>query len=140
MMFIQLVRESFTDKATEGKLFVNGTFECYTLEDKDRKLEEDGEKVYGKTAIPRGSYEVVVTHSNRFKKDLPLLLDVPQFEGVRIHSGNTSRDTEGCILVGSINHEDHDDFVGASKAAFKPLMEKLQEALSNEEEVILEIV
>lgn len=139
-MYMQLVRESFTDNATEGKLFVNGTFECYTLEDKDRKLEEEGEKVYGKTAIPRGKYDISITFSNHFHKDLPLLADVPQFEGVRLHSGNSSKDTEGCILVGAVNHNDRDDFIGQSKAAFKPLMGKIEEALKNDEQVTIEIV
>ena len=80
---------------------------CNTLEDKDRGLRQDtklaeikNKKVYGKTAIPSGSYECVYTYSNRFKKMLPLLLNVKGFEGIRIHSGNSAKDTEGCILVG----------------------------------------
>lgn len=139
-MYMQLVREHFTETSTEGKLFVNGTFECHTLEDTDRKLEDGGEKIYSKTAIPRGKYDIKVSYSNHFKKPLPILLDVPQFEGVRIHSGNTSRDTEGCIIVGLTNANGTDDFIGNSKAAFKPLMAKIEEALLNEEEVTLEIV
>jgi hypothetical protein len=72
-MHLQLVRESFTDKATEGKLFVNGQFECYTLEDQDKFLESGGLKIVGDTCIPRGTYEVKLTMSNRFRKTLPLL-------------------------------------------------------------------
>ena len=137
---MQLVREGFGEKSTEGKLFVNGTFECYTLEDKDRKLEDGGEKVYGKTAIPRGKYNVITSYSNRFKKILPLIEDVPGFTGVRIHPGNTSEDTEGCILVGQNNDSDTDDFIGSSRLAFVVLRDKLLQALMSDEEVTLEIV
>ena len=96
------------DGYTISRLYVNGElFGCNTLEDADRGLRQDMQleeikkkKVYGKTAIPRGSYECVYTYSNRFKKMLPLLLNVKGFEGIRIHSGNSAKDTEGCILVG----------------------------------------
>ncbi len=135
-MYLQLVRESFTDKATKGKLFVNGEFECYTLEDKDRSLEDGGEKVYGETAIPRGIYTVQLTYSNRFKTILPLLLDVPQFTGIRIHKGNYSKDTDGCILVGKRNIEDNDNWIGDSKSALTALMAKLEVA----DEITLEII
>lgn len=89
-------KESFTP----GKLYYNGLFLCYTCEDLDRKLEDGGLKVKTRTAIPRGIYNVVISLSNRFKKLLPELLRVPQFVGIRIHSGNTAEDSEGCILVG----------------------------------------
>ena len=138
-MYIQLVRESFTDKATEGKMFVNGTFECYTLEDMDRGLEDGGTKVYGLTAIPRGKYEIKLTMSPRFGILLPLLLDVPGFSGVRIHKGNTSKNTEGCILVGANNSKDDDDFIGSSKIAFDKLMAQMTEVPDNEP-ITLEIV
>ena len=135
-MYLQLVRESFGDKATEGMLILNGTTECFTLEDKDRKLEDGGEKVYGETCIPRGIYEVELTYSNRFKRILPLLLNVPQFRGVRIHAGNTSDDTEGCILVGNKAVESNDDFIGESRIAFDRLMTKLESA----DRITIEIV
>lgn len=135
-MYLQLVREDEGEKATEGLLLLNGTSECFTLEDKDRKLEDGGEKVYGETCIPRGTYEVVLDMSTRFKKVLPRLLNVPQFRGVRIHPGNTSEDTEGCILVGAKKVEGNDDFIGESRIAFDRLMTKLETA----DRITIEIV
>lgn len=139
-MELKLIRESFTNKATEGKLYINGELECYTLEDKDRSLEDGGEKVYGETAIPRGIYTVQLTYSNRFKTILPLLLDVPQFTGIRIHKGNYSKDTDGCILVGAVNTNDKDDFIGSSKVAFDKLFSKMKEAEAIDEKITIEIV
>jgi hypothetical protein len=121
-------------------LFINGEFECYTLEDKDRFLEEGGSKVYGKTAIPRGTYNVVLTHSARFNKLLPLLEDVPQFRGIRMHSGNKAEDSEGCILVGMTNTEEDDNWIGNSRVALVALIGKMQKAIDNGEEITLEIV
>jgi hypothetical protein len=86
-------------------------------------------KIHGKTAIPEGIYEVIINFSSRFKKPLPRLLKVPNFEGILIHPGNTSRDTEGCILVGTTKSK---DFVGNSRAAFKTLFAKLEAALKKE--------
>ena len=71
---------------------------CYSVEDRVRP---EGEKVYGQTAIAEGIYELKNTFSNRFKKRLPILLGVKNFEGVRIHAGNTAENSEGCILVGT---------------------------------------
>ena len=88
---------------TLGRLIVEGKLYGYTCEDKDRKLEENpGAKIKGRTAIPRGLYRMTLSFSNRFQKMLPLLEDVPGFTGVRIHGGNTSEDTEGCILLGKV--------------------------------------
>ena len=124
MMDIEVTRKEFTDKSTIGEMYVDGTFECYTLEDVVRPV-----KIKGITAIPAGSYEVVVSFSERFQRPLPLLLHVPNFDGVRIHPGNTDRDTEGCILVGKTKER---DFIGASKLAFEALFEKIQAALQRE--------
>jgi len=99
-----------TENSTIGELFVDGKFECYTLEDKEREI-----KIKGETAIPKGTYNVTITQSNRFKRLLPLLANVPNFEGVRIHSGNSNHDTEGCILVGTTRAK---DFIGNSRVAF----------------------
>lgn len=125
-------------KATIGKLYIDDVFECYTLEDVDRKLETGGTKEYGCTAIPRGQYNVVVTPSARFRRNLPLLLNVEGFEGVRIHPGNTSANTEGCILVGEsvVN----DDFIGQSQVAFGKLFTKICAALDDLTPIELEIV
>ena len=92
---------------TIGKMYINGEYFCDSLEDTDRGLTREMSlaemkevKEYGRTAIPTGRYPIAYTYSARFKKHLPLLLQVPAFEGVRIHSGNTHKDTEGCILLG----------------------------------------
>ena len=117
-MNLTLYRKWFTDISTTGVLFIDGEFFCYTLEDKVREG-----KVYGKTAIPYGEYDVVVTYSPRFHKNMPLLKNVPNFEGVRIHTGNTANDTEGCILVGKSKGY---DFIGGSRNAFNELMERIK--------------
>lgn len=94
-------------KYTIGKLYINGVAYCDTLEDPVRDFNKDGdlldegeEKVYADTAIPYGRYQVTITYSPKFKRDLPLLLGVKHFTYIRIHAGNTTRDTWGCILVG----------------------------------------
>ena len=139
-MEIKLIRESFGDTFTEGKLLIDNVFECYTVEDTDRKMEEDlTRKVNGKTAIPKGEYEVVLSMSNRFQKILPEVLNVPGFAGIRIHSGNSSADTEGCIILGSINDRNDDDWVGGSKIALTQFMAKLKTAKENNEKVYIEI-
>jgi hypothetical protein len=97
-MKLQLKRIAFEETYTIGKLSIDGKHFCDTLEDKARP---DGVKVFGETAIPHGTYKVIITYSNRFKRRLPLLVNVPMFEGIRIHPGNTSVDTHGCILVGN---------------------------------------
>ena len=84
---------------TVGRLFVDGKFFCNTLEDTVRDLSNE-KKVYGKTAIPYGEYKVVYNWSPKFGRNLPRLLNVPAFEGILIHPGNTADDSAGCILVG----------------------------------------
>lgn len=130
-MLLQLTRKWLTDRSTIGELTIEGAFECYTLEDKVRD-----EKVKGETAIPAGTYEIAVTFSNKFQKYLPLLMNVPNFEGVRIHSGNCPEDTEGCILVGQTKGE---DFVGNSRDAFNSLFDKIQDAVQSEK-IVIEII
>ena len=100
---LTLARINLTAKNTIGVLRHDNSFLCYTLEDRVRP---PGEKVFAETAIPAGRYQVRMTYSMRFKKIMPLLMDVPGFAGIRIHGGNTEADTEGCILVGM--HKDLD--------------------------------
>jgi len=89
------VNRVFKGEYTIGKLYIDTVYLCDTLEDKVR-----AEKIMHETAIPAGRYEVIITFSNRFKKLMPLLLNVPGFDRIRIHSGNDKEDTSGCILVG----------------------------------------
>lgn len=135
-MKLLLIREPAGENCTHGKLYVNGVLECFTLEDVDRKLEKGGEKIHGRTAIPRGTYEVIINFSQRFKRDMPLLLNVPGFSGVRIHSGNTHEDTEGCVLVGSTRG---DQCVRNSRAAYDKLFDQLDEAYAAHESIEMEI-
>jgi hypothetical protein len=118
---------------TIGTLYVDMKAECFTLEDQVRPA---GEKVPGKTAIPAGVYNVVITPSNRFKRDLPLLQNVPGFEGIRIHPGNTAEQTDGCILVGAAKMP---DAVTHSREAFERLFQKIKESLGAGEKVTIEV-
>ena len=118
---------------TVGRLSIDGKYFCDTLEDAVRA---PGVKVRGKTAVPEGRYRVVLTESPRFKRILPLLVDVPNFEGVRIHPGNTAEDTEGCLLVGFNQVKGK---VVASRATFQKLFEKLWAADQAGEEIWTEI-
>ena len=98
-MKLQLERKYLKPEYTIGQLKVDGNFFCDTLEDQVRDLSRE-KKIPGETAIPAGIYDVVVNISPRFKRKLPRLLNVPGFEGILIHRGNTPEDTAGCILVG----------------------------------------
>lgn len=125
-MILELRRPRTSDGiATIGDLYVDDVWECYTLED----VEQLGPKVPGQTAIPTGWYKVVITMSPRFKRLLPLLVDVPGFDGIRIHPGNDAEDTHGCLLVGQTKG---DDTIGGSRAAFNALYLKLQDVLDRQ--------
>lgn len=105
-MKLTLKRIAFRQTYTIGKLYIDDNYFCDTLEDtvrdtnKSGKFDNGEEKIKGKTAIPYGTYEIKWTYSPRFKKYTPQLMNVPSFEGIRIHSGNSSTDTEGCLLLG----------------------------------------
>jgi hypothetical protein len=111
---IVLKRHWYSDRSTIGA-FTFGDFFCFALEDRVRA---DGVKIFGETAVPAGCYRVVVDFSRRFQRRMPLLIDVPMFTGIRIHSGNTNKDTKGCILVGSSRAP---DWVGDSRRTFAKL-------------------
>lgn len=118
-----LNRLVFTDHSTIGELSLNDEFQCYTLEDTCRN-----HKIPRITAIPAGKYEVIITESERFKRLMPLLLQVQNFEGVRIHPGNVAEQTDGCILVGRIKRPNE---VDESLLAFNKLFPKLEAALKS---------
>jgi GH24 family phage-related lysozyme (muramidase) len=128
---LKLVRNTFTKTSTIGELSVSGRFECFILEDPIRP-----EKIAGVTAIPSGVYSIVITRSPRFGRDLPLLEDVPGFEGIRIHPGNSVADAEGSLLPG---RNKATDFVGKSRAAFAALFEKLRKAEESGKRIEIEI-
>lgn len=134
-MDILVFRDTF-EEATLGKLFVDGTYCCETLEDRDRKLESGGVKVPAQTAIPRGTYELIVNTSAHFDRRLPLLVAVPEFEGVRIHSGNMVADTEGCILVGLGRTATS---VTSSRAAFSILFDLIDRAYMADKQITIEV-
>ena len=91
----KLCRIFHNETYTIGKLYKNGVYITDTIEDVVRDI-----KIQDKTAIPVGKYKVIVNQSNRFKRLLPLLIDVPGFDGIRIHNGINETSTSGCIIVG----------------------------------------
>lgn len=140
-MELLLQRLHEKNEATIGQLFVfssdnagaEGKHFCYTLEDKVRLIRNEngdiiGDKIAGKTAIPNGCYEVIISYSFRFKKDMPLLLNVPKFEGIRIHAGNTTENTDGCILLGNAITKSGDYLLDSLKAnkAFMTLLKSVK--------------
>jgi hypothetical protein len=132
---LTIIRDTFQPGCTLGRMYADGLFLCHTLEDTDRFLDKKGiaAKIYASTAIGAGEYAGRVSMSNRFKRMMPEILDVPGFTGIRIHSGNTAADTEGCILVGNVRGKDK---ILDSRAAFQSLMEKLRGAKGFEVEII----
>lgn len=138
-MNIRLIREPSRNGATLGVLLVDGHFECFALEDQIREVPGQPVstwKVPGTTAIPSGRYRIVVTHSPRFKRKLPLIVDVPGFDGVRFHAGNDADDSSGCILPGRTRGP---ATVGQSMAAFNDLFTQIQIAIERGEDVWLTI-
>ena len=121
-MEISSVRRWYTAKSTISELFLNGERECFVLEDVVRPA--GAPKVPGRTAIPAGRYRLIVDWSNRFQKYAFHILNVPNFDGIRVHSGNTDKDTDGCLLVGRDRALDCVEF---SHVAFVALWDKLVE-------------
>jgi hypothetical protein len=130
-MHLTLIRSQYCPDCVIGSLAVDGRVKCFTLEDIER-----AEKIPGKTAIPRGLYKVALDYSVRFKRMMPHVLDVPGFEGIRIHPGNSSADTEGCILVGLTKANSS---IGQSRIAFNRLYEVLEKAHNIGETIFIDI-
>lgn len=106
-MKIKLIRKYRKETYTIGKLYLDGVYFCDTIEDRDIGLNNDmglaeimAKKRYGETAIPYGTYDVEITYSPKYKRMMPEIKGVKGFSGIRIHSGNTSKDTLGCLIVG----------------------------------------
>lgn len=138
-MKLEVIRTDRFETSCVGELHIDGRRQCYTLEDTIREVASkpvEQWKIKGKTAIPRGTYKVILSMSNRFKELLPEVLNVPGYTGVRIHPGNTAEDTEGCILVGETKLTDK---VGNSRKAFNKLMLRLKYAVSCKDDIYLVI-
>lgn len=142
-MKLELKRIFLGDTYTIGKLYIDGKYFCDTLEDKVRDLNKNGvfdngeTKVYAETAIPYGTFKVQVSMSPKFKRELPLLLNVPHFEGIRIHRGNTAADSAGCILVGE--NKVKGKVINSTPYELK-LTQMMKEAQNKKEPITIEIV
>jgi len=126
-----------SEKSTISKLYVDGVYQCDILEDTVRPVGQL--KIFGKTAIPAGKYQVIVTMSNRFKRLLPLLVNVPGYEGIRIHPGNSAIDTEGCLLPGTYS-ESTKDWVSGSVIAFNKLFAKISTTIALKQKIWITII
>ena len=141
-MQLTLIRRPSLAGATIGRLWLDGKLECLICEDVVRH--PSAVKVHGKTAIPAGTYGIIVDRSNRFSaaagKDvfLPLLLNVPGFAGIRIHTGNRPTESEGCLLPGTTLGPDGASVMG-SRVAFTALFAKIRAALARHEQVKITI-
>lgn len=137
MLYITVKRIYKGPTYTIGHLYVNGIYVCDTLEDRVRVLLSAADKVKKETAIPAGRYRVVLSWSGHFQCMMPELLDVPYFTYVRIHWGNDKDDTDGCILVGENKVKGK---VINSKKAYAKLMELIEPAWRNKEEIYIDVL
>jgi len=143
-MELQLKRETFTEQSTIGTLTIDGVFECFILEDRDRGLNDtltleqiSKVKVYGKTCIPYGRYEIDWTMSARFKVFMPILLNVKGYAGIRIHKGNTEIDSLGCLLCGTRKKS---NMITESTLATRNLYAKIEAAKKQGQRIYITIV
>ena len=142
-MNLTLKRLNLTPNYTEGELYVNGVYFCKTLEDTNRDLNKNGQfdnnekKVYGETCIPYGKYKVILSYSPKFKRELPEILEVPDFQGIRIHRGIKISDTLGCILCGE---KVKNGYLSNSTPYEIKLVELFKQAKLRNEESFLEII
>lgn len=143
-MKLKLVRQTRASDYTTGLLYINGMQECATLEDKDRGLAQTdnilsikARKIWGKTAIPTGTYKIEKIYWEKHKRFVPHLIDVKGFQGILIHSGVTANDSSGCVLVGDMVF--HDALQNTTAARIR-LDAKIFTALEKDEEVTIEII
>lgn len=134
-MKLTLLRHTYAPNYTLGSLYLGDEFECFTLEDANR-LALGFQKIPKQTAIPAGSYTLVISYSRKFGRLMPLLLAVPGFEGIRIHSGNTPEHTEGCPLTGT---KLANGTIWHSRDAYNALFRKLQQA-EREGGIVVDVV
>lgn len=132
-MKLFLQRRVLTDESTIGDLYINGEKLCFVLEDKVRP---DGVKIPGRTAIPAGTYNLIIRKSVRFGRMMVEITNVPGFVGVLIHWGNWAVDTEGCPLLGMTESKDK---VGDSRIAYGKFWMRMLEELKTGEEMTIEI-
>jgi len=138
-MELILKRTRLRDLVTTGQLYIDGEFFCFTLEDKVREVPNqpvESWKVWGETAVPYGLYKITLENSPRFGVDTITLNNVPGFSKIRIHSGNTQLDTEGCIIVGYKVRENGIITPGTTRTALNDLKHKIKQSQSD---VILKI-
>lgn len=142
-MNLTLKRLNLTPNYTEGELYVNGVYFCMTLEDTNRDLNKNGQfdnnekKVYGETCIPYGKYKVILSYSPKFKRELPEILEVPNFQGIRIHRGNKTSHTLGCVLCGE---KVKNGYLSNSTPYEIKLVELFKQAKLRNEESFIEII
>ena len=139
-----LLKRNFLKKDyTIGALYINGKYFCDVLEDTVRDLNKNGKfdcgeyKIKDFTAIPYGKYEVKITYSPKFKRELPLLINVPCFEGIRIHKGNLPEHSSGCLLVGE--NKERGKVINSTKYE-NELTSILKEASNKNEKITIKIV
>ena len=138
-MKLKLVRKYRKETYTIGKLYVDGVYFCDVIEDKDRGLDDSMvladimvKKKYGETAIPYGTYKVEINYSPKYKKLMPQIMNIKGFGGIRIHSGNTAKDTLGCLIVGKNTKK---GMVTESRATYN----KLFALMKDEKDITIEI-
>lgn len=142
-MDLLLERKYLKKDYTIGVLSIDGKYFCDVLEDTVRDINKDGIfncgefKIKGHTAIPYGEYEIAITYSPKFKRELPLLLNVPNFDGIRIHRGNSRNDTSGCLLTGE--NKEKGKVVNSTKYEIE-LTNRIKTAINKKEKVTIKIV
>lgn len=148
-MRVKVTREILRPESTIGKLYIDDGYYCRTLEDKVRG--ENEPKIYGKTAIPAGTYRITLrtagtTHEaykNRFPefhKGSLWIRDIPGYEYVLIHCGNTPADTSGCVLVGLVYDTSVPDKIVNSELAYRRIYPIIADAIERGEDVTIEII